>query len=414
MQQRLKKRGASFAVLRSTVAGCVFLRRDLMKSAKLTALLLSCLMVLPFFGCSQSTGSDSSENSTSSAKEPKAVPDKVELKNYKFPEFLEDIKQPDVLSSPVYVSFAAADLISEVTEQPFEGYYCTEKVGSSLYIFEEGKFKGLLDMNGGVVIEADTYTSISPCSSDILVLSRDKELNAPDDYISFTGMGTVTRIEPPEFKAELITVTDENVFDPAVLDDPEAYSTVHDLVLQGQADKVGEGTIYCNWESIEPVTAQSINTSRPYSAYYIARKNGEFYYICFDRFYNYTVYNGAYGYVYWNGYVRLKVGEGYGECYILDSTDYSELSKLLESFGETSASKTPSKDEALDYIQLETGYGTDDVVTMTISADGYCLTDHSGSGEQLVNNKYFSILDKESFVSLVKWVDQVLAKEYVR
>ena len=147
---------------------------------------------------------------------------------------------------------------------------------------------------------------------------------------------------------------------------------------------------------------------RPYSAYYRAEKNGEFYYICFDRFYNYTIYNGAYG------YVRLKVGEGYGECYILDYDDYTELTKLIESFGETSSVKSPSKDESLDYIQLETGYGTEDVVSMTISADGYCLTDHTVTGEQQTNNKFFSILDKESFVSLVKWVDQVLSTEYVR
>ena len=171
---------------------------------------------------------------------------------------------------------------------------------------------------------------------------------------------------------------------------------------------VGEDTFYCEWDKVEAVTAQSINTSRPYNAFYRAEKDGEYYYICFDRFYNYTIYNAAYG------YIRLKVGDGYGECYILDHDDYSELIKLLDSFGETGSVRSPSKDEALDYIQIETGYGTDDVVTMTLSADGYCLTDHISSGEQQTNNKYFTVLAKESFISLVMWVDQVLSAEYVR
>ena len=65
-----------------------------------------------------------------------------------------------------------------------------------------------------------------------------------------------------------------------------------------------------------------------------------------------------------------------------------------------------------DYAhRLETS-GSDEITTMTLSADGYCLTDHSPVGEQQVN-KYFSLLDKESFVSLVQWVDQVLSEEYV-
>ena len=378
-----------------------------MRAKRMAAALVTVVMGLTLFGCSQDTGNDTGTNTTSSGKETKAVPDVVELKSYKFPEFLNDIKQPDVLSSPVYVSFAAADHMKAVVEQPFEGYTCTEMIGNTLYVFREGKYVGLLDSDGRVVVDADTYTAIAPCSQGMLVLSRDRELNAPDDYMTFNGMGMVSMVEPPEFKQDKISIEQEMRYNETKEDDREENYNVQNLKLS-ENETVGEGTAYFDWDKIEAVTAQSINTLRPYNAYYRAEKNGEFYYICFDRFYNYTIYNGAYG------YVRLKVGSGYGECYILDHDDYTELTKLLESFGETNSVKSPSKDESLDYIQLEVGFGTDDAATMTISADGYCLTDHTASGEQQTNNKYFSILDKESFVSLVKWVDQVLSAEYVR
>ena len=377
-----------------------------MRFSKATALVTAAALVFAMCGCSGKTGSEDGVNTTVSTKEPKAVPDKVELKNYKFPEFLNDIKQADVLSSPVYVSFAAGDYITDITEQPFEGYDCSQMIGNSIYVFNVGKFKGLLDTSGKVLVEADTYTSVSLCRAGVLVMSRDKELNAPDEYMSFNGLGIVTPIEPPAFKQENISIEQDMRYRQPSDEESENYYKVSNIVLN-DGSIVGEGTSYCDWEKVEAVSAQSLNTSRPYNAFYRAEKNGEYYYICFDRLYNYTIYNGAYG------YVRLKVGEGYGECYILDHDDYSELVKLIDSFGETSSVKSPSKDEGLDFIQIESGYGTGDIVTMTISADGYCLTDHAVSGDQQVH-KYFSILDKESFVSLVKWVDQVLSSEYVR
>lgn len=378
-----------------------------MRSTKIiTALVLAGALAMSLGGCSQSTGDESAADTTASVKAPKATPDKVELKNYDFPEFLGEIKQPDVLDSPVYVSFAAADHLSDIGEQPFEDYECTQTIGSSLYVYSEGKFKGLLDAKGEVLLEADTYTAIAPCSNGILVLSRDKELNVPDDYMSFDDGGRVGNIEPPEFKTDNISIISATRYTQNQEDNAESSFEVQNLTL-ADGSVVGEGTFYCDWDKIEGATAQSVGTSRPFSAYFRAEKNGEYYYICFDRFYNYTIFNGAYG------YVRLKVGEGYGECYIFDREDHLELTKIVESFGETGSVKSPSKDMGLDFIQLETGCGTEDRTTITLSADGYCLTEHTSSGDRQVD-KYFSILDKESFVSLVQWVDLVLSKEYVR
>ncbi|MBO4865903.1 MAG: hypothetical protein J5582_04960 [Ruminococcus sp.] len=375
-----------------------------MRPCRISALLIAGALMLPLVGCSNKTGDSSGSDNASSAKETKAVADKVELKDYKFPEFLNDIKQPDSLSRPVYVSFALSEYVSEVTEQPFEGYECSQMIENSLYVFSEGKYKGLLNIKGRVVLKADTYTSISLCNPGTLMLSRDKELNAPDEYMAFNIYGTVRAVSTPEFKPDNISIEEETKYKPVASNEDEARYKAYNLTM-GDGITVGEGSAYVDWDKIESVSAQSINTSRPYNAYYRVQKGEEIYYICFDRFYNYTIYNGAYG------FVRMKVGEGYGGCYILDHEDYSELNKLIESFGESGPVKSPSKDTGLDYVQIETGYGTDDIVTMTISADGYCFTEHLGSGDQQPQ-KYFTILDKESFVSLVKWVDQVLSEEY--
>lgn len=375
-----------------------------MRPWKISALLIAGALMLPLVGCTDKTGNSSGADTASSNKEPKAVADKVELKDYKFPEFLKDIKQPDSLSSPVYVSFALSEYVSEVIEQPFKGYECSEMIGNSLYVYSKGKFKGLLGTNGKVLLKADIYTEITLCRPGTLMLSKDKELNTPDEYLSFDEFGNLSKIDPPEFKADSISIEEEKRIKPASGDEDGGYYKVYNLALD-ESQTIGEGTSYLDWDKIESVSAQAINTSRPFNAYYRVQKGEEIYYICFDRFYNYTIYNGAYG------FIRMKVGEGYGGCYILDHEDYSELNKLVESFGESGSMKSPSKDTGLDYVQIETGYGTDDLVSMTVSADGYCFIDHSGSGEQQAK-KYFTILDKESFVSLVQWVDQVLSEEY--
>ncbi|MBP1532680.1 MAG: hypothetical protein IK999_00915 [Ruminococcus sp.] len=349
-------------------------------------------------GCSSLADSNSTdENTTVSVKETKAVPDKVELKKYEFPVFLKDIKKNDALCSEVYASFYADTYMIDVTTQPFKDYECTDFISNSLYVFKDGKFKGLLDTKGEVVLEADTYTEIVPCSYNMLVMSKDKEQGVPDDFYTFTDEGSIKKTEPPEFDQRAVFISK------SVSEENEGKEVFN---IEAGGKTVGEGTGYCDWDKIENVPTYTIDTAKNYSSIYRAEKYGAAYYICFDRFGNFNVYNGVYG------CVRLKVGDTYGECYITDHDHYAELTRMLESFGDCADVKAPAKDEALDFIQIELGSGSDEITTMTLSADGYCLTDHSPVGEQQVN-KYFSLLDKESFVSLVQWVDQVLSEEYV-
>ncbi|MBR1864725.1 MAG: hypothetical protein IJ806_11635 [Ruminococcus sp.] len=370
----------------------------------LSLLCCASLTVSWLTGCSEEikTNSSSVPGTTLSSGSAKPAPEKVELKSYEFPEFLNTIKSPDMLSNPVLISFDANAAVSGVTSQPFEDLECVQLVEDAVYIFAKDGFKGVCDLNGKVLLEADTYTDIKPCSNGMLMLSRNKELNSPDDYAYFNEFGSFTMIDRYRF------VPDDIVIDavPAAeeTEDTEEERMIYDLILPGNVT-AGSGTEFSGWDRLEPMPVEELDTVRAYSAYYRAQKDGSFYIIGVDKYYNYTVYNGTYG------MVKLRVGNDYGVCYILDYNDYTELDKMLQSFGDSNEVKAPSKDENLDFIQIEMGTAPGTTTTVTVSADGFCLTDRSAVGDN-PSCKFFSMLDKESFVSLVQWVDQVLSKEY--
>lgn len=376
----------------------------MLETKKITALLCLTAMTLCITACEGGkTGGAKTQTTTSAVEEVKTSPGKVELKTYEFPEFLEDIKLPDMLANPVYSSFDRNAYVTEPEEQPFDGYECTSVIGSVLYVFKEGKYKGLLDLNGEVIIPADTYTEITAGSYGLLVLSRDKELNSPDDHARFDDTGRVTMDPDFSYSPDNIKISERTIEAAEGTSDPAAEKKVFDIVLpNGKAAE--DGAELGSWDSVEELDIGDVDTTKVFSGYYKATKDSSYYFICIDKYYNYTIFNGAYG------FVRLKVGSVYGECYILDSSHYSELNKIIKSFGQSGSVKSPSKDPALDFIQIELGTDKDKTV-ITVSADGYCLTDSAAHGDQPMN-KYFSRLDKESFVSLVLWVDQVLSEEY--
>lgn len=371
---------------------------------KLMALLCAGVLIMCTAACSkESTASSVAQTTTSADSKPSAG--KVELKSYEFPGFLKDIKSPDMLANPMYSSFDVNSYVTKIEEQPFEDYECINLIGDTLYVYKSDRFVGLLSKSGDVVLEADTYASITAGADGFLVLSRDKELNSPDDHAYFNEYGTVTMADKYSFSEENIFIREKQVTPSSDMGGTDAAAkTVYEFVLP-DGTTVSNGSDLGKFDSIESVKIDDVDTTKVFSAYYKAVKDGAHYFVCFDKYYNYTIFNGAYG------YIRLKVGDDYGECYILDANDYTELNRMLESFGDSGVTKAPGSDQSMDFIQIELGYNSADKKQVTISADGYCLTDFLTANEQPMN-KFFSHLDKESFVSLVLWVDQVLVNEY--
>lgn len=381
---------------------------------KIAAIFMSAAM-FAVTGCSDSKNNSSEKPSTTTVTTTRAPSGKVELKSYGFPQFLNERNDADMLGIQLFKSFEPSNYISDTFVQPLGDYVCSSCIDGCLYVFSENGYKGLLNSKGDVVVKADTYTDIKICSQGMLVFSKNKELNMPDDYAYYDENGKISFISNYSFNPNELKV-EESVSDELTEGEPDdpgdAEGTQPCKLVFPRNDRKLPPEDFAEWDSIEPMSAASIDTTKAFSAYYKAKKKNMYYIIAVDKYYNYSIFSGAYG------LIRLKVGDSYGECYILNYTDYDELLKMVDSFGSSDSVRAPGKDEGLDYIQIVTGIDSGNTIVYTISADGFCLTDTAGGTQQSLNrdeqpiNRYFTLLDKESFISLVQWVDKVLSAEY--
>lgn len=357
---------------------------------KIFAAAAACACALSFAGCDKGDDSSSVASSSSVAQtESPSSAAPVELKDYSFPEFLADAASDEMLISVTAVDFDPAVAQISLAESPFKSYDCKSCIFGEFYVFEEDGFIGIVNSNGNIVIDAEKYARAEPVSNCLVRLDYPAESGKGSELIRLEdGYGTIVKAG-----------FDENEITVEELYDEETGKTQYQLVVSGRAD---EKRI---WDKLERVSPSSVQTQRNFSAIYRGVIGSRTYYVTFDDYYNITIYEAAYA------LVRLKVSEDYGECFIVDGDDYSELGKMIDSFGSESQLAKPSKDETLDYIQITFGLNTDEQTVITISADGFCLRDKINSKTQPAN-KYFSTYSKETFVDLVNWVEEVLSQEY--
>jgi hypothetical protein len=338
------------------------------------------------------------------------------MKTYEFPEFLSEIGSADMLSNAVYKSFDTSELLIEPEKQPFEDYKCTACFSENYYIFISGENYGLLDSSGNVLIPSENVKKITPVSVDLLQIKYDDNTTAY--FRTMDGSGETEVIE--DFDMTRIAFVKQgynsdsgngNGSDDgyAIGDgngngednvDSGSSETVDTYSLQIDGNVVYDG----QWTSVEQIDIDSVNTSHSCEAIYKAVSVSGTQFITFDKLYNFTVYDAP------NGFVSLKIGGEYGECYILNSDDYSELETLISSFGSELRVNPPSKDENADYIRITLGLSDSVSQTLTVSSDGYCLVDkesEDGSGD-----RYFKVMSSETFIDLINWVDETLGKEY--
>ncbi len=374
----------------------------LKKTAAFLSAALVALVSLSLTGCEDKPKQDSSSDDVSIKNSTNAVTGKVELKEYSFPEFLTELEDQGTYYNVVYSSFDPSKHIEKVDNQPYQGYDCKSLIDDTLYMFagDNGRV-GLLDKNGDVVLEASEYTKIDLAADRILALYEDAESSEPSEYVRFDSRGSLSDYTAPEFDKEDILISD------AYSEDPDKAGAVLKALYLPDGASVGMGD-----ESLLLLDSAVWADSSTYSdienckAAVRAELDDRHYLICFDPLYNYTVCETAYA------AVRLKVGDVYGECTVNSYEDYYELVNMIDSFGVASGQSSPSKDHSLDFIQIETGLGSSERTQYTFSPDGYCFTDVLLSDGEKAVDKYFSYLDKEDFVDLVLWVDQVLSQEY--
>ena len=357
---------------------------------RLTALAAACACAFCFTGCEKDGGSSAAEGGVSTVQTESPAPTApVELKDYSFPEFLAETSPSEMLTNVTEVSFDPAKAAQKLDESPFSQYDCDTCLFGEFYTYTDHGFVGIVNSNGSEVIKAEKYIKAEPVSNTLVRLDYPADSGESSDLIRLEeGYGTMVTGSFDE----------ENIQIASIYDDINAVDQYRLIVN----DRVDETHL---WDKLEPVDASGIVTQKSFAAVYHGVIGGRNYYITFDEYYNMTMYEAAYA------FVKLKIGDEYGECYVLDGDDYSELGKMIESFGSENQSAKPSKDETLDYIQITFGLGTEEQTVVTISADGFCFREKTGAKDG-PPVKYFATYSKETFVDLVNWVSEVLSQEY--
>lgn len=337
--------------------------------------------------CEQSESSSAAQTSKVTSVTTGQQSSPVEIRTYEFPDFMNGEDTSDMLSNVISGGFDPAAVSKAVAEGPKKGFDYDAELFGEYYVFRDEGFIGIMNSDGNVVLKADKYTSAEPLSGELVRLGTGKE-DEQRIILLRSGFG---RFIDEGFNASEIVIKELPAED-------EQSAPHYTLAVLGK-------NISASYDSLEPISRGELSTSRVYTAAYKASSGGRYYYLVFDEYYNMTVCEAAYA------QIRLKVAGTYGECYILDGDDYSELSKMIKSFGREQEAVKPSKDENLDYIQIVFGICAGDRLTVTVSADGLCLTDGLTSKGQPIN-KYFSAYPKETFADLVGWVGEVAAGEY--
>lgn len=360
------------------------------KKRLFAVLLCTMMLTASFTACDKETTTQVTSRAETKKNNNSTPAATVELKEYYFPKFMEKNAQPDMLSNMVYSSFDAKSMVVKVEKQPFEKYKCLEMFLDDYYTFEENGFVGILNKSGDVIVEADKFSSAALVSKNVVKFSYSKDSGRQDKYFDLNNQSSGIL---DDYKVSEDSIKIKETYD------EKNEKNVYDISLDGKS-------IYQKqWDSVEKIELSDVVTSRKPNLIYKTSSMGEYYFVTFDQYYNVKIYEGAYA------LIRLKVGNVYGECYVLDADDYGELNNMITSFGSEDYVTKPSSTETLDFIQIVFGLNTKDQVEVTISSDGYCLTDTLTYNDQPAN-KYFSVLDKETFVDLVNWVGSTLSKEY--
>lgn len=339
-------------------------------------------------------GCEKQENSSAPVQEEKtsrqtttAIAPPVEVKDYKFPEFLDSDDTSDMLSNVVVPGFDRATATSAAADVVFGKYKPYRCLLGEYYLYRENGKLGLLNSDGGTLVRADRYVDAEPVSDHLIKFEYPAEdKKEPDLLFVNAGRGMIVENKFNEKNIKLDEIENDD------------GKTQYSLNIMGVQDSR-------RYDTLTPVSGAELKTAMSYRAAYRATAGQKRYYLLLDEYYNITVCEGAYG------KIALKAGGRYGECYILDGDHYSELYKMITSFGSMPDPVKPSKEETLDFVQITFGMDGTDRTVITVSSEGVCLRDQVTNSGQNVN-KYFQLFPRETFTDLVNWVGEVAAAEY--
>lgn len=304
---------------------------------------------------------------------------------YSYPAFLDNIDNTDTLSNVNYRSFDES-LVSEVKSQPFEGYECLTSY-PGLYIYKQDNFVGILDSDGNVLVPADTFAR-AEIVSPTLVKMYLYDFN--DDEFVFADISN---------KAEPV-INDSFTFKSSNIKAAERKQEDSDRVLiylEANGNAVGQS----GFDSVSQKDISELPEGISCKKAYTVTKDGAYYYITFDKYYNYTIYEGTYS------KIDLNIAGKPGSCYIMSYEDNLEAKTLIDSFAKEDDDGIDTSGD--DYISFDFGLYGEDNYLVTLYSSGKLISQGIRGGSQFFLS---AKVDKRCFNDLVRWVDEVVSLEY--
>ena len=305
--------------------------------------------------------------------------------SYSFPEFLTKIDTADTLSNISYKSFDES-LVTEASTQPFEGKECLVSCMGN-YIYKQGGFVGVCDKEGEPIVAADTFAKAEFVSPTLLRMYLYDFDGSNFVYADISDKSEPKIIEDYSFKSSNIKVSErrqeesDRVLLYIVANDNTVGQTGYDTVTQKDVSELPAG----------------INAKKAYTV----TKDGAYYILTFDEFYNYTIYEGTYA------KIDVSIAGKAGSCYIMSYEDNIEAKTLIDSFAHFDDDNTDTRED--DFISFDFSlYGEDNYI-VTLYSSGKLISQGVRDGSQY----YISAkVDKRCFGDLVRWVDNTVSREY--
>ena len=367
---------------RRSLCGVAFTKG--VKNLKGVKIYASVLLALAL--CSCSGGADSEDNGIGLAVvDNGGASYNTNVPAYSYPEFLSKVSDKDSYSNVSYKSFDSA-LVSEVKTQPFEGYECITSY-PGLYIFKAGNFVGVIDSDGNVVLPADTFARAEFVSPTLLKMYLYDFDDSDYVYADISSRAEPRLIDNYNFKSSNIKTVERKQEDSdRVL-----------IYLEANGFTVGQQ----GYDSVLQKDVSELPADIDCKKAYTVTKDGAYYVIAFDRYYNYIVYEGTYA------KVDLNLAGKPGSCYIMSYEDDLEAKTLIDSFKRSDDDN--SSTEGDDYISIDFGLYGDDDYLVTIYSSGRLISQGVRGGSQIYES---AKVDKRCFGDLVRWVDTVVSREY--
>lgn len=316
--------------------------------------------------------------------------------SYSFPEFLSEKENISMFSRLLYQNFdyEKTNTVLDENEKTNGGYVCDMN-------FANGKLKrfkytdkfGIIDDEDNIKLHGN-YTSITQLRPDLfeLCVGNKKSYATIDDDNNFQIIDDDSFSWV--FKKNGLKIS------PVTSDTVETGVDVADGVKYVLKTSDGKTVYDKSFDIITELSKDNYDIDCEYI--YSAYSGDNYYFLVFDKYYNYAVYEGTYG------NIDVQIDEDKGSCYILNFDHYLQILSLTSCFDYTDNTEASKSD---NYVFIDFSVSKNNQSKFLICDNGYCeITNPSEETGESIVKKY--TVSKECFADVVDWINLNLSEDY--